>query len=673
MKLGRKFHLLIVWLVIQLVILSAILIFGSAQQLKLKDYQYKLTLLQYNYEKVSGFTNRVKASSTSMTELYPEWERLIALNAESFDTIINGEGRKILLKDLEKKVGNLETVWKLLEDKFNQIGEHFYTIVNLELPKGFEYSVSSHGLLYAIDIYKDDDIAKLRVEMNALETLLATLQYTSDSLVSVIGSLSAGLNEEVLLVERIFRLLALCITVFVTIIMVLIVSRITGKITRRIKNLQRITALLAQKDFTVRIKASEKDEVGELQVDLNNAISNLNEFFLLVQHSSMSAIDSGKSIDMASKSSAAAIHQIDSNINSLTNQFDSLNNAVERTNDALMHMSAVSKILVEDNHKQFEAIEQSNTAVESMAKNLSRINSMAEERTASAEEMQLLVRDGDEKISATNQVLEAITSQLGEVSDVVTIINAISEQTNLLSMNAAIESAHAGEAGKGFGVVAEEIRSLAESTGENAKRISTSIYAIIDKVNEANVSSNNAQEAFRKVSTQATEMLASLKEISASVSSANVATGEISNKTAQITASAEKINNYCGQLSEHQSLVSNEMSSMNNIFKSSAEGISEIREGTADIVKQMADVSDLSTQNFENMSEVGTILSEFKTVKPEDEENLQKVSDTATGDIIEEQVSEEKAVDTATVDKENPADSMNEENKDNRDDVGQSE
>lgn len=671
MKLGRKFHLLIVWLVIQLVILSTIIIFGSAQQLKLKDYQYKLTLLQYNYEKVSGFTNRVKASSTSMSELYPEWERLIALNAASFDTIINGEGRKILLKDLEKKVNNLETVWKLLEDKFNQIGEHFYTIVNLELPKGFEYSVSSHGLLYAMDIYKDADIAKLKVEMNSLETLLSTLQYTSDSLVSVIGSLSSGLNEEVLLVERIFKFLALLITVFVTIIMVLIVSRITGKITKRIKNLQKITALLAQKDFTVRIKASEKDEVGELQADLNNAISNLNEFFLLVQHSSMSAIESGKSIDMASKSSAAAIHQIDSNINNLTEQFDSLNNAVGRTNEALMHMSAVSKILVEDNHKQFEAIEQSNTAVESMAKNLSRINSMAEERTASAEEMQQLVRDGDEKISATNQVLEAITSQLGEVSDVVTIINAISEQTNLLSMNAAIESAHAGEAGKGFGVVAEEIRSLAESTGENAKRISTSIYAIIDKVNEANVSSNNAQEAFRKVSTQANEMLESLKEISSSVSSANLATGEISNKTAQITASAEKINNYCGQLAEHQSLVSNEMSSMNEIFKSSAAGISEIKDGAADIVKQMADVSDLSTQNFENMSEVGNILSEFKTVNPEDEEKLKNLSDMEN-EALENKVPENEE-DKTNEKVSEESESMDEKDKNNGDDVGQSE
>ena len=115
-----------------------------------------------------------------------------------------------------------------------------------------------------------------------------------------------------------------------------------------------------------------------------------------------------------------------------------------------------------------------------------------------AEEMRALVADGDSKVSATNEILEDVMSQLDEIGEIVTIINAVTEQTNLLSMNAAIESAHAGEAGKGFAVVAGEIGSLANESANAVNTTRNLIKVSTDEVERGNAIVNDVVEALKQ-------------------------------------------------------------------------------------------------------------------------------------------------------------------------------
>ena len=639
MKLNTKFRWLIAWLICQFIILSFVLIFGSSQEIKLKDYQHQLARLQFNYERVSSFNDRLNASGMDMGYISVEWEKLLAECGKSFDIIINGSGRRLLTSDLKDRVNSIESVWKFLENKFNEISVHYKNLVELETPLAFKNSVAAHGLLQAVALHKEySDLRAVIAEMGYLD-VISTLKFTSDGLVSVITALSDGLDKEVAFLDRVFRIIAFSFSAFDILIMMLIVRRITKKITNRVKNLQIMSSMLAEKDLTARSRITEHDEIGALQSDLNNAASHLNAFFLVVKKSAQNSIESGQQIDNASSDTAAATHEINANVKSMTEQFNSLNTVVERTMDSLNTMTQVSSVLIDNNTKQTRAIGKNKSDVDNMTHTLSEINYMAVQKTASAEEMKVLVSDGDNKISATNKILGDITGMLDEVREIVTIIDAISEQTNLLSMNAAIESAHAGEAGKGFGVVAEEIRSLAESTGENAHRISSSIYAIIDKVNEANVSSSNAQEAFRKVSEQASDMLESLKEITTSVANADNLTREISGRTADINASAEKINGYCGELETQQERVSSDMTTLHEIFATSMNGINEIKIGTEDITQRIQEISILSMRNYSNMNEVGNVLASFKTVDnagfTQTEELAKEVGFATDGDFEE--------------------------------------
>ncbi len=85
----------------------------------------------------------------------------------------------------------------------------------------------------------------------------------------------------------------------------------------------------------------------------------------------------------------------------------------------------------------------------------------------------------------TEDLLKGVFKGIDNIRDVTGIINEVAEKTSILSLNAAIESAHAGEAGKGFAIVAEEIRVLAETTAEHAEDINNALYSVSDLINQS--------------------------------------------------------------------------------------------------------------------------------------------------------------------------------------------
>lgn len=408
----------------------------------------------------------------------------------------------------------------------------------------------------------------------------------------------------------------------------------TTIVIQNIWSMREMSLALSEKDFTTKIVPQGSNEMRDLMNNMNNMVKEINDFFIVVKKTAAKAISSGYSINDSSSGTAAATNEINLNIENITDEFEKINKSIERSVEAVNQINIQVKTLVQDNNRQVSAINESTDAVTNMIRGIEQIKENAVSRSRIAAEMDGFVTDGDEKIAATNKILGEVMNQLDQIKEIVTIINSVSAQTNLLSMNAAIESAHAGEYGKGFAVVAEEIRSLAISTANNAKKITESIKGTIEAVTEANRSSMLASEAFAKVSSHSKEMISAFTAITGEIENINGQTKHITEKTSITASTADKINHYCENLAQNQETVAFEISAVSGLFNKALGGIKEINAGTEEIVKRMAAVGSLSKESYKNMTELENVLEEFKTTSDESEEVQQEIENSAIENII---------------------------------------
>lgn len=143
---------------------------------------------------------------------------------------------------------------------------------------------------------------------------------------------------------------------------------------------------------------------------------------------------------------------------------------------------------------------------EKLADSTNALASTAEEISAQTEEVSALSRT---MLIAANQS----QSRLQETNQVVGLIKAIAGQTNMLGLNAAIEAARVGEQGRGFGVVAEEIRKLATSTGNSIKQIEATLRAIREDSRKNHEQAGRIDEVMPQIAQAITQVAGSVQEV----------------------------------------------------------------------------------------------------------------------------------------------------------------
>jgi ABC-type transporter Mla subunit MlaD len=131
---------------------------------------------------------------------------------------------------------------------------------------------------------------------------------------------------------------------------------------------------------------------------------------------------------------------------------------------------------------QAAAVEESSEATEKMVGSLKATSEMSRQKQASIQGLIENAAKGQQSMKDTIAAVQGISQSVDGIAAAIKIISGIAANTNLLSMNAAIEAAHAGDAGRGFAVVADEIRRLSETTRENSRNVSSTLSSIIESI-----------------------------------------------------------------------------------------------------------------------------------------------------------------------------------------------
>ncbi|KMY51654.1 methyl-accepting chemotaxis protein [Peribacillus loiseleuriae] len=255
---------------------------------------------------------------------------------------------------------------------------------------------------------------------------------------------------------------------------------------------------------------------------------------------------------------------------------EDLAQGAEQTNQATEHISDIIEEIAQGAKSQVQGMHQASAAIYQMSASLSQVSTNAVTVTESMDETLKKADRGSVTIEVAGKQMESIhtnvtelarvvkglgerSNEIGKISDVIT---GIAAQTNLLALNAAIEAARAGEHGKGFAVVADEVRNLAEQSGQATKQISeiishiqketievvATMEAVNHEVGEGIEAMSGAGDAFLQIQESVNFVSEQVEQVSAAIQQMTAGTGmavssmdEISNVAAESATSTQSV------------------------------------------------------------------------------------------------------------------------------------
>jgi methyl-accepting chemotaxis protein len=267
-------------------------------------------------------------------------------------------------------------------------------------------------------------------------------------------------------------------------------------------------------DLTVQSTQNRKDEFGRLGRSLNAMVADLRQVLLGVR-SSVEGVASG-----ANQLSASA------------EEMASTSAGIAQTSDSLRAGS-----------------ERMAAAVTELAASIDEVNLGAQGSLGRLDRVLEITGKGREAGTSTHQAMDQIATTAGQISQAVGVIQEIANQTNLLSLNAAIEAAKAGEHGKGFAVVAEEVRKLAERSGSSAKEVSQLIAAARQAVVQGVSTVNTTVETLQAIRTGLDEFVDQTRRVAGATVEQASAGADVARQVEASTQEAITVANAIAQMS----------------------------------------------------------------------------------------------------------------------------
>jgi methyl-accepting chemotaxis protein len=439
------------------------------------------------------------------------------------------------------------------------------------------------------------------------------------SSVKSIEEVLSGLQRELsLFTEKkisLFRIIALLLFLTVILGSLLYVVLYSRRFSRRISRIEGAMKRVAHKDLTVTLEKKGDDEISTLEEHLNTVLIILNDFFITLREAVEKVSRMRNNLTDSTEESVAAIEEISQNISSIKEQLIALDGQINQSAEAMETINSEVESIHENIGEQTHELKQTSSAVEEMATSIGSVAKIAVERKKDSESLLKKLKSGGIKIESANKAITSISAELDEVQKIIEIINNVSAQTNLLSMNAAIESAHAGEAGRGFAVVAEEIRKLADSTSENAKVIGQAINSITGRIKEAAEFSDQSRSTFVSLEEAISTFVDTMVEISGTMDMLYEGSTDMLRVNRVTIDMSTGIKDRTERTKESVREIHKAISSIRSISSEIVEGTGEINQGIQDMSGSMNRAKEISTENNERMRELETTLNTFNGVE----------------------------------------------------------
>ncbi|MFA7086438.1 MAG: methyl-accepting chemotaxis protein [Aliarcobacter sp.] len=348
-----------------------------------------------------------------------------------------------------------------------------------------------------------------------------------------------------------------------------------------IEDVKRVVNQVKSGNLNIKIeKSTINDELEELKSSFNemlevtksNVCSDINKVLSVLD--SFSKLDFRVKIDNDNGKVASGINNLSNIINHML--VENKSNGLTLEESSKMLLFNVNKLNISSNEAA-ASLEETAAALEEITSNIRNNTESIAKMSQLSNGVTKAVNEGQAMANQTTTAMDEINTQVNLVNDAISVIDQIAFQTNILSLNAAVEAATAGEAGKGFAVVAQEVRNLATRSAEAAREIK----AIVER---ATVKANEGKEI-------ATNMIEGYKNLNNNISSTMNLISDIENASKEQLLGIEQINDAVNQLDQQ--------TQQNAMIASQSH---DIAQSTDEIAKLI--VQDANQKEFEGKNEV---------------------------------------------------------------------
>lgn len=383
-----------------------------------------------------------------------------------------------------------------------------------------------------------------------------------------------------------------------------------------IKAVVEFNGFLSRGDFSREVAEKDlkrTDEIGALARAQQTMVRNVRSLLVSMASSAQAVTASALELSADMTETAASINEVNATIQSIKNQTTSQAASVTETHSTMAQIAQNIEKLDAHIDMQASSVTQSSSAVEQMLANVTSVTEALSRNAQSLNELIAASEKGREDLGNVSASIQEVAKESEGLLEVSGVIQSIASQTNLLAMNAAIEAAHAGDAGRGFAVVADEIRKLAESSGEQAKTVSSVLNKIKDSVSQITESSDMVQRQFDDIYGKIQTVSERDQTIKAAMDEQSSGSNEILQAIGQLNTITSQVKTGSVEMLAGSKEVIRESENLGRITSEVSNGMNEMAAGIQQIATAANRANEISRDNKENIDALTREMGNFKT------------------------------------------------------------
>jgi len=365
-------------------------------------------------------------------------------------------------------------------------------------------------------------------------------------------------------------------------------------------------------DLTRTISVSSKDEVGDLAKYFNKTLEKIKNLIKVIKNESGKLSEVGNALAGNMTETAAAMNEITANIQSVKGRVMNQSASVSETHATMEQVVANINKLYGHVENQSNSVAQASSSIEEMVANIQSVSETLFKNSGNVKTLREASEVGRAGLQDVVQDIQEIARESEGLLEINAVMENIASQTNLLSMNAAIEAAHAGEAGKGFAVVADEIRKLAENSGEQSKTISKVLKKIKGSIDKITKSTENVLTKFEAIDTSVRTVVEQEENIRNAMEEQGAGSKQVLQSVGDLNEITRQVKSGSDEMLEGAKEVIQESNNLEKATQEITGGINEMASGAEQVNIAVNHVNEISSKNREGINTLIQEVSRFK-------------------------------------------------------------